>query len=338
MRVFGYAPGELIGKPLTVLMPESMRKLHQSGFERYLTTGERHINWQGTELIGLRKNGEEFPAEISFGELTTNGHLVFTGFIRDITERKLAEEERERLRRVEADLARVTRISTMGELTASLAHEIKQPLTAALTNAETCLDWLRRSRPEVEDGCEAAEQMVSDVRRAAGIISSVSALFKKGAFQRGPVDVNDLIREMVRLLWNEALRNSVTIRTELAETVPRVSADRLQLQQVLMNLILNGIDAMKNVAEGGELSIKSEVEGKRLLVSVSDVGVGLPANSEDQIFRAFFTTKEEGTGMGLSISRSIVESHGGRLWATANTDKGATFFFTLPAMASAPSA
>jgi len=217
-------------------------------------------------------------------------------------------------------------------LTAALAHEIKQPLTAALANAETCLDWLRRDRPDVEEGCEAAAQVVSDVSRAAGIISSVSALFKKGALQRRPVDVNDLIREMVSLLRNEALRNSVTIRAELAENVPRVNGDRLQLQQVLMNLMRNGIEAMKNVTESGELRIKSEVADEQLLISVADDGVGLPPDHGDRIFKAFVTTKEEGTGMGLSITRSIVESHGGRLWATSNTRKGATFRFTLPAI------
>lgn len=333
MRVFGYDPKELIGKPLTVLMPEFMREVHENGFRRYLTTGQRHINWQGTELSALRKNGQEFPVEISFGELTLSGQRVFTGFIRDITERKQAEEERERLRQVQADLARMTRINTMGELTASLAHEIRQPLTAALTNAETCLDWLRRDHPDVEEGCEAAVQVVCDVSRASGIINSVSALFKKGPLRRGPVDVNGLIQEMVSLLRNEALRHSVTIRAELDKKIPRVNADRLQLQQVFMNLMLNGIDAMKNGTEKGELVIKSEIDHEQLLISVIDAGIGLPPDHE-RMFKPFFTTKEEGTGMGLAISRSIVESHGGRLWATANKDQGATLRFTLPLISS----
>lgn len=331
-RVFGYAPGELIGKPLTVLMPESMRDMHERGFRRYLATGQRHLNWQRTELIGLRRNGQEFPVEVSFGEMTTNGQRVFTGFVRDITERKRAEEERERLRQVQADLARVTRVSTLGELTASLAHEIRQPLTAALANAETCVDWLQRENPNVGEGCEAAAQVVNDVSRAAGIIESVSALFKKCAIRREPVDVNDVIREMVSLLRNEARGNMVTIRTDLAEELPRADADRMQLQQVLMNLMLNGMDAMKNVTERGELAITSEVVDEQLLISVIDAGIGLPSEHEDRIFNAFFTTKENGTGMGLAICRSIIESHGGRLWAAANSDKGATFRFTLPAL------
>lgn len=248
----------------------------------------------------------------------------------DITGRKEAEEESERLRRVQADLARMARVSAMGELTASLAHEIRQPLTAALANAETCLDWLQRERPNVEEGCEAALEVVRDVSRAAGMISSVSALFRKGTIRRESIEVNGLIQEMVSLLRNEALRNSVIIRTELAEDVPRVNGDRMQLQQVLMNLLLNGIDAMKNVSEKGELIIKSEAADEQLLISVIDAGVGLPPDHEDRIFKPFFTTKEEGTGVGLSISRSIIESHGGRLWAAPNSDQGATFRFTLP--------
>jgi signal transduction histidine kinase/ligand-binding sensor domain-containing protein len=251
--------------------------------------------------------------------------------VRSVEQRHLERHRAEEmLRYARAELARINRVSTMGELTASLAHEIRQPLTAALTNAETCLDWLRRDHPDIKEGCEAAVQVVSDVNRAAAIISSVNALFKKGPSQRDPVGVNDLIREMVNLLRNEALRHAITIRTELAENVPPVNADRLQLQQVLMNLILNGIDAMTNVIERGELSITSEVADGQVLISVTDVGVGLPPDQEDRIFKAFFTTKEEGTGMGLSISRSIVESHGGRLWATANSGRGATFHFTLP--------
>ena len=251
--------------------------------------------------------------------------------VRSVEQRHLERHRAEEmLRYARAELARINRVSTMGELTASLAHEIRQPLTAALTNAETCLDWLRRDHPDIKEGCEAAAQVVSDVNRAAAIISSVNALFKKGPSQRDSVEVNDLVREMVNLLRNEALRHAITIRTELAENVPPVNADRLQLQQVLMNLILNGIDAMTNVTERGELSITSEVADGQVLISVTDVGVGLPPDQEDRIFKAFFTTKEEGTGMGLSISRSIVESHGGRLWATANSGRGATFHFTLP--------
>jgi PAS domain S-box-containing protein len=195
MRVFGYDPTELIGKPLTVLMPEFVRKLHENGFRRYLATGQRHVNWQSNEFTGLRKNGQEFPVEVSFGELTMNGRRVFTGFIRDISERKQAEEQREKLRRAQADLAHINRVSTMGELAASLGHEIKQPISAALTNAETCLDWLARDRPDIAEAQEAASRIIRDVTRASNIITRIGSLYKKGVPQRKWVNVNELIQE-----------------------------------------------------------------------------------------------------------------------------------------------
>jgi signal transduction histidine kinase len=245
-------------------------------------------------------------------------------------ERKLAREERERLRQAQADLTHINRVNTMGELTASLAHEIRQPISAAVTNAKTCLRWLGRDEPDVAEAREAASRIVNDVTRAADIIGGISSLFKKGSPQRELVDVNDLVREMIVLLRNEANRNSISIRTELAENLPKVMADRVQLQQVFMNLILNGIDAMKDLTGAGELTIKSELVEAQLLISVSDTGVGLAPDRADQIFKAFFTTKDNGTGMGLPISRSIIESHGGRLWANSASGRGATFQFTLP--------
>jgi PAS domain S-box-containing protein len=257
--------------------------------------------------------------------------LEYVGTSIDVTERKRADEERERLRQVQADLAHLSRVTTMGELTASLAHEIRQPISAAVTDAKTCLRWLGRDEPDVAEACEAASRLVKDVMRAADIIGRISSLYKKGALQRELVDVNELIREMIVLLRSEANRYSLSFHTELGEDLPKVMADRVQLQQVFMNLMLNGIDAMKETTNGGELTIKSETRDGQLLISVSDTGMGLPAEQADQIFRAFFTTKDNGTGMGLPISRSIIESHGGRLWATGNSGRGATFQFTLPA-------
>jgi signal transduction histidine kinase len=219
----------------------------------------------------------------------------------------------------------------MGELTASLAHEIKQPISAAVTDANTCLRWLRRDEPDMAEASEASLRMVKDVTRAAEIISGISLLFKKGALQHELVDVNELIREMIVLLRSEASRYSISIRGELGNDSPKIMADRVQLQQVLMNLMLNGIEAMKDMGTGGELTIKSQQDGNRqLLISVGDMGVGLEPEQAEQIFNAFFSTKPQGTGMGLPISRSIIESHGGRLWATSNSGPGATFQFTLP--------
>jgi PAS domain S-box-containing protein len=254
------------------------------------------------------------------------------GVMVDLTNRKQAEE---RLRQAQADLAHVSRVSTMGELTASLAHEINQPIAASVTNANTCLRWLAANPPNVEEACAAALRIVKDGKRAAEIISRIRLLFKKGAPERELIDVNEVILEMIVLLRSEAMRYSIAVRTELASDLPHAMGDRVQLQQVLMNLMLNGIDAMKDMDAGGELTIKSQpAENGQLLISVTDTGVGLPPQ-QAEIFNPFFTTKPHGTGMGLPISRSIVESHGGRLWVADNSPRGATFYFTLPSKAEA---
>jgi len=257
------------------------------------------------------------------------GRVIFVGAVTDITERKRAEQERERLRQLEGDLAYMSRVMTVGELAASLAHEIKQPITAALMRAKACTRWLRRDAPEVEEACAAASAMVADVTRATEIIERVRLLYRRGTAKQEPVDLNDIIREMTVLLNDTAHRNSVSIRTELDVSLPTAKADRVQLQQILMNLMSNGIEAMQ--ATGGGLSVTSRrTEDGQLLISVSDSGVGLPVDGHERIFEAFFTTKPQGTGMGLSISRRIIELHGGRLWASPNAGRGATFQFTLP--------
>jgi C4-dicarboxylate-specific signal transduction histidine kinase len=234
------------------------------------------------------------------------------------------------LRQAQADLAHVNRMTTMGELTASVAHEVNQPIAAAVTDANTCLRWLNREHPDFEEARDAASRTIKDATRAVEIINRIRQLFKKSVAQRELVDVNELIREMVVLLRAEAARHSIAIHTDLATDLPQIVADRVQLQQVFMNLMVNAVDAMKSGNRVRELAIKSQpAESEKVMVSVSDTGIGLPAQA-DQIFNAFFTTKPQGTGMGLRISRSIVESHGGRLWAADNSPNGATFNITLP--------
>jgi signal transduction histidine kinase len=233
------------------------------------------------------------------------------------------------LHQIEEDLAHINRVSMMGELTASLAHEIKQPIAAAVSNAEACLQCLARDQPDLVEVREAATEMVKEARRAAEIVTHIRSLFKKDGITREVLDVSEVITDTVSLVRKEADRSSISVRTELDADLPRIAADRVQLQQVLLNLMLNGLEAMQGTR--GELIIRSQQdENGRLLISVSDAGIGLPVGEGDKIFDAFFTTKPQGTGMGLATSRSIAESHGGRLWATANSGQAATFYFTLP--------
>jgi PAS domain S-box-containing protein len=264
------------------------------------------------------------PVLDAFGEVTQ-----MIGVIMDVTESRQAEQEHERLRQELAHLSHLNRISTIGELTASLAHEIKQPIGAAVTNAQACLRFLDGDRLNLLEAREAALEMASDAMRAAEIIDRVRSLYRNDSSHQEMVDVNELIQEMIVMLRDEANRHSVTTRTDLAEGLPKLIADRVQLQQALMNLMLNGIEAMRDTT--GELSVKSRLaENCQVLVSVTDAGVGLPTEKTDQIFNAFFTTKPHGTGLGLAITRSIIESHGGRVWATANSVRGTTFHFMLP--------
>lgn len=269
----------------------------------------------------IRRDGTRVPVLVAAAAIEgTKGENV--AFVLDLTERK-------RARQLEADLAHLNRVSILGELAASLSHELKQPISAAITNAEACMKWLLRDQPALKEACEAAGAMVHDGKRASAIIDRLRSLYKKSPPERELVDVNEVIREMLLLLRSEAIRCSISMSAELAGDLPKIAADRVQLQQVLMNLILNGLEAMKD--RGGELSVTSQLdEGGLLLISVRDTGVGLPAGKAEQIFSAFFTTKPQGSGMGLTISHSIIESHGGRLWATANAGPGATFHFTLP--------
>ena len=254
--------------------------------------------------------------------------ILASALIASLSEQKRAEEA---LREAQADLAHVSRVTTMGELCASLAHELSQPITAALANADACLNWLARDTPNLEKARESAMTIVKDGMRAAEIIARIRLLCKKGTPQRELVDVNEVIQELIVLLRSHIARYFISVQMELAADLPQVSGDRVQLQQVMMNLMMNSIDAMKDVEGTRELAIKSYRTGnEQLMVCVSDSGVGLPSQQADQIFHAFFTTKPHGIGMGLAICRSIVESHSGRLWAADNSPRGARFHLILP--------
>jgi PAS domain S-box-containing protein len=325
-RLFGYAAEEAVGQNITLIIPPERRDEERMIVEQ-LTRGERVDHF---ETVRMRKDGTLLDVSLTISPMKdASGRVVGASKLaRDITERKRAEEA---LRQAQTDLAHASRLTTMGEFTASLAHEVKQPIAAVVTDADTCVRWITRDEPDLIEAREAAWRIVKDAKRASEIINRIRLLFKKGTPQRELVDVNEVAREMIVLLGDEASRHSISVRTELAEGLPHVIGDRVQLQQVLMNLIVNGVDAMHEVDGPRELLIKSQpAENNELLLSVSDTGVGLPRHQADQIFNAFFTTKTHGTGMGLRISRSIVESHGGHLWAVDDPPRGARFCFTLP--------
>jgi PAS domain S-box-containing protein len=308
----------------TDLTPPEWQAISKRAVEQLSTTGTCEL----FEKEYFRSDGSRVPALVT-ATVIGEGRSETLAFVLDLTERKRAEEERERLRHAQADLAYMSRVITVGELAASLAHEIKQPIAAAVLNARTCVRWLKRDSPDITEACEAASRVVRDSTRAADIVDRVRSLYRRGAPQRELVDLNEIIQEMIVLLQDKANRYSISIRAELNPCLPKVMVDRVQLQQVVMNLMLNGIEAMTEM--GGELTVTSMWnENGQLLISVRDSGIGLPMEESDRIFEAFFTTKPEGTGMGLSISRTIVESHGGRLWARPNARRGATFHFSLP--------
>jgi signal transduction histidine kinase len=332
-RLYGFDPSQ---GPLPfdlfygTILPEDERNIRAT-LENAVKAGadydvEFRIRRTDGDIRYLRGIGHHSPSQ-EVGE--------YFGITMDITERKRAEEERERLRLLEADLAHINRVNMMGELAAALAHEIKQPIAASITSASACLRWLAHDPPDLERARAAGARIEQEGNRAADIINSLRSFYKTGTpAERQSVDVEGAIGEMMALLRTEAARHAITIRAECEADMPHILADRVQLQQVLMNLMLNAIEAMKDT--GGELTIRSGVNPEgHLSVSISDTGVGLPAEGADLIFDPFHTTKPTGTGMGLTITRSIVESYGGRIWATANQGAGATFQFTLPTGAEA---
>ena len=456
-RTFGYRQDEVMGKSMAdVIIPQSLREHHRQGLARYLATGEARVLGKRVEMTAVRANGKEFPIELAITRAPLDGPPSFTGFIRDLTESKQAEEElrqsnlnlrqmtetipemlwsatpegeidycnarvldytgfsteeiqgngwedllhpddvaqafrewtscvangtpyrvevrtfhasdrtyrwcvttalplrdqqghivkwhgtivdmhdwkqaQEELRMTQAELAHMMRVMTMSQLTASIAHEVSQPLAGIITNASTCLRMLAVDPPNVDGARETARRTIRDGNRACDVITKLRALFEKKDVLTEPVDLNDATREVIALSLSDIQRNEVTLRTELADNLPPVMGDRVQLQQVILNLLLNASDAMSTLIDRPRrLAIRTEREGNSSVrLTVQDTGVGIDPNKVDQLFNPFYTTKSTGMGIGLSISRSIIESHRGKLWAAANDGPGASFSFSIP--------
>jgi len=279
-----------------------------------------------------RKDGSTFPVEVSIKQVQLD-RMYWVSVARDITERKRNEQA---LLESGIALARMNRIAAMGELTASIAHDINQPLAAVATDASAVLHWLAAQPPNLDEARESATRTVREANRAGGVIERIRALLQKAPPQLRPLDGNDVIREVLLLVNSELLRGGVTLKTELVADLPAVLGDRVQVQQVMLNLILNAIDAMSMVMDRPrELFVKSAKCADGVVIQVQDSGKGLDPEQTDRVFEPFFTTKPQGIGMGLSISRSIIEAHGGRLWAGSGSPHGTVFQFILPEAESA---
>jgi two-component system sensor kinase FixL len=329
-KTFGYPREELLGCPIEMLVPERIRSGHQGFRHDYLCDPQARTMGAGRELFGRRKDGTEVPVEIGLSPIHTSKGLLVLASIVDITERKLAELEAARQRH---DLAHLARVTALGELSSSLAHELTHPLTAILSNAQAAQRFLADDNVDLDEVREILNDIVTQDQRAGEVIHGLRLLLQKGEPQKqcDDVDLNEVIREVVQLMRSDLINRNATLDTDLAQNLPAVTGDRVQLQQVLLNLALNGCEALGDYnSSERRLLIASQWENGTVRVSVSDSGSGIPGEKMEQVFERFFTTKKEGMGLGLSICRTIINAHRGKIWATNNGGCGATFHFSLP--------
>ena len=339
-ELYGWTAEQAVGRVMLELL-NTMFEVPLKQIEEEVIEAGR---WEG-ELVQTKKDGSQVvvASRWSLQRDDSRAPVAILIINNDITERKRAEAEaREndrRYRDMQLALAHAQRVATMGQLTASVAHEVNQPLAAVVANAEACLRWLDRGTPDLDGVRRSVEWIIRDGNRASEVIRRIRALANKTDIEKAPLDINDVIREVVALVHRELTSLQVSLRMELAPALPMILGDRVQLQQVIINLVMNGIEAMRSITDRPrELVILSrQDETQQVLVSVTDCGVGISAENADRLFNPFFTTKSGGMGMGLSICRSIMEAHDGRLWAAANVPHGATFQFTLPVNADSAS-
>lgn len=329
-RIFGYSSEELIGLNVKTLMPPPYRGQHDTYLTNYLSTGKKKIIGIGREVEGRRKDGSTFPMDLAVSEFYVAGQRRFMGLMRDISERKQAERE---ARRHLDELAHASRLSALGEMATGIAHEVNQPLAAIVSYAQACLNLLNSESADKALVKDALAQIAAQGRRAGDIVRHLRQLVRKDQTERANIDLNRCVHAVLNLFSNELMSSGATVSLELADGLPRVRAERVQIEQVLLNLIRNALDVLSDqTASSKRMSISTRLAGEKVVeLCVTDSGPGLDGNDPERLFETFYTTKPGGLGVGLSISRSIIESHGGRLWAKENRGGGLSVHFILPA-------
>jgi two-component system sensor kinase FixL len=328
-RLFGFSAEEAIGKNVSILMPSPYRERHDGYIEHYLRTGERRIIGIGRIVVGQRKDGSTFPMELAVGEATVNGRRLFTGFIRDLTERQLTEN---RLQELQTELLHVSRLTDVGQMASALAHELNQPLAAIVNYVQAARRLLNAGNAALPPkASEAMDKAVAQAARAGEIIRHLRSFISKGDSEHSHEDLNKVVEESTALGLVGAKESGVSVRWALHRSPLPVVIDKVQIQQVVFNLVRNSIEAMGEHPLPHDLLVGTTLADEATAhVWVSDTGPGLAPKVQAQLFQPFITTKDKGMGLGLSICRSIVDAHGGRLWATPNAERGVTFQFTLP--------
>jgi two-component system, LuxR family, sensor kinase FixL len=328
-RLFGYRSMDICGQNVKMLMPSPYRDQHDGYLDRYLTTGERRIIGIGRVVVGRRKDGSTFPMELSVGEVNQDGRRLFTGFVRDLTERQQTDR---RLQELQEGLLHVSRLRSMGQMAAALAHELNQPLTATANYVRAALRLLDSAEPNLPRARQAMNLAAQQTVRSGEIIRRLRAFVARGEVTRRPESVAKLIEEASALALVGAKEHGIKVLIRIEAHLPKAEVDRVQIQQVLLNLIRNAVESMEG-CDIRELTVGTVAQDGAVLVSIADTGGGIPPEIEAKLFQPFVTTKPEGMGIGLSICRTIVEAHGGRLWVQPNAGTGSVFNFTLPVAA-----